>query len=642
MKFYFLLSLVLLGFIIQAQTPNHNFCAALKHAANANSPQLIADTDENKYDVKYHKLDIAMTYNSAQVTGTVTTIAQVVQAPFNRFVCELKSMQVSSVKINGQSVTFTNNNTTIAADLTTPLNVGDIFTVEITYGGLAQEGVILNTSQLYGFTVAATLSEPYEADGWWPCKQVLTDKIDSCDVWITVPSGLKAGSNGVLQNITNMPNNKKRYEWKSRHPIDYYLISSSVADYQEYNVYAHPANYPDSILIQNYIYNSVQALNNNKDILDSTALLLEYFSDILGLYPFADEKYGHCQAPIGGGMEHQTMTTISRFDFYIVAHELGHQWFGDNVTCASWEHIWVNEGFASYTEYLAFEHFRPQYARPYMDDVHSIIIPDYADFGTVFCDDTTNEGRIFDADLSYAKGGAIIHSLRFEVNNDSLFFAALRTFQQQNANGTAIAETVKDVFETVANRDFTDFFNQWYYGVGYPEFDVEWGQGNGQTMLIVSETASAPNTTPFFTTPLEIKLSSAQGDTTIRVDITQPLDTFILNWQKPVTAITVDPNQWILNTVGSVSFNQTLDVIEEQQNTVALFPNPADDFFTISSPKSISVVKLHNMSGKLISSYNTANQTNYKVDVSLLPAGIYVAEIESATGIKSHKLFTKQ
>lgn len=642
MKSIFSAVLVLATIALQGQSSPY-FCAQAKLAQQQPQTLQIADPDENKYDVKYQKLDIAMTNNSAAVSGTATTIAQVTQAPFTRFVCELLGMQVSTVKINGQTVSFVNNGTTVSANLTNALNLGDLFTVEITYSGTAQEGIIVNTSQLYGFTVAASLSESYSADGWWPSKQVLTDKIDSSDVWVTVASNLKAGSNGLLENITPMPNNKMRYEWKSRYPIDYYLISVAVADYQEYNVYAHPAGLADSILVQNYIYDTPLALSNNQAKLDSTANLIEFFSDIYGLYPFYKEKYGHCQAPIGGGMEHQTMTTIYRFDFGIVAHELGHQWFGDNVTCASWAHIWVNEGFANYSEYLALEHFRPGQERPYMDELHSYVIPDLATTGTAYCDDTTDENRIFDYAMTYAKGAAIIHSLRFEVNNDSLFFAGLKLYQQQNAFGTGTDETVKNVFEGITGQDFTDFFNQWYYGTGYPGFNIEWNQTGGQTYLQVTETQSAPNLTPFFKTSLELTLSSGQGDTTVRVFIDQPTELFTFNWNNPLSSISIDPNQWILNTDGSITQNTALVGLNEQlAGSINLYPNPASNMVALSSNNAMRNITLYDMTGRFITSYAVGNQPVFSFDASALSNGMYIAQIETTTGGIARKLFTKE
>jgi len=155
---------------------------------------------------------------------------------------------------------------------------------------------------------------------------------------------LKAGSNGVLTAVTRTDATHLRYEWKERYPIDYYLISASVAPYVDYSYYVHFTGSYDSMLVQNYIYPNVLSSTYYKHVIDSTGMMIDYFSTLYSRYPFWKEKYGHCMAPLSGGMEHQTMTTIGYFSPTVVAHELSHQWFGDNATCATWSDIMMNEG----------------------------------------------------------------------------------------------------------------------------------------------------------------------------------------------------------------------------------------------------------------------------------------------------------
>lgn len=623
---------------LNAQVYGFEKCANVKslHTPNQSKSVDIASDEELKYDTKYHKLEVEMTNTSTYISnGKVTTIAQVISSPFTIYVFELlNDLSLDSVKINGNIRPFTTSGNVRTVSLASALSIGTVFTAEIYYHGQGNvnngffSGISTDTDQDYNVDATWTLSESFHAYEWWPCKQLLTDKIDSSDVCITVANGLKAGSNGVLTNVTSLPGNKKRYEWKSRHPIDYYLISASVANYQDYSIYAHPANLPnDSILIQNYIYNDPSVLNDWQAGIDSTRQLVEFFSDVYGLYPFADEKYGHCQAPIGGGMEHQTMTTLYGFDFTIVAHELGHQWFGDNVTCGSWKDIWVNEGFASYSEYLALEHFRTaSEARGWMDYAHA-----YAMFnpgGSTYCTDTTNENRIFSTRLTYMKGGAIIHSIRFEVNNDSLFFAGLRQYQQDRGDSTGKGSDIQATFENISGLDLTDFFNQWYYGEGYPTISLQWNQDNGQTFLVVTETTSVPNVTPFFKTSLELKLGSAQGDTTVRVYVDHDGQEFVFNWDNPITTISIDPNQWILNQVGSVVHNTNLVSVPtiEVDTTLNIYPVPTNNQLTVSSAKNIKGIRLFDMTGRAIESYpGTGEKTT--IDIAGLDSGAYVVEV---------------
>jgi aminopeptidase N len=325
-----------------------------------------------------------------------------------------QSFTITEIRVNGIPVNYSRNQSAIKV----PVNAtqGDYFSIETDYFGtpptaatnpLGGGGMTYKKSQTWGNRVVWSLSEPFSAYEWFPVKQSLKDKIDSSDVSITVPDTCKAGSNGILVSVDTLGNGLLKFNWKNRHMIDYYLISVSVAKYIEHNYYVQPNGSTDSIFVQNFIYNNPQTLPYFLNDINETGDFLVLFSDLYGLYPYADEKYGHCMAPISGGMEHQTMTTQGFFEKTLTAHELAHQWWGNQVTCASWSDIWVNEGWASYSEYLMLENLYPAEKNQHMLDVHNNVMsqPD----GSVWCLDSLNEGRIFSGRLTYDKGAGIIH-----------------------------------------------------------------------------------------------------------------------------------------------------------------------------------------------------------------------------------------
>ena len=211
------------------------------------------------------------------------------------------------------------------------------------------------------------------------------------------------------------------------------------------------------------MYDAPGALDSYKQSIDSTADMLQYFSAIFGIYPFMKEEYGHCIVPLPGGMEYQTMTSCGEVGSMLVSHELTHQWFGDHVTCSTCKDVWLNECFASYGEYLFLEHFRPKDAAAHMQQFHDAVLNKAEKHGAVYVDDTTSDGRIFDGRLSYAKAAAVTHSLRFVIDNDSLFFAMLRAYQQQFAFGDAATEQFKNLAANFVHQNLDTFFDQWIY-----------------------------------------------------------------------------------------------------------------------------------------------------------------------------------
>jgi aminopeptidase N len=585
----------------------------------------------NKYDIKYAKLDITVEANNRFVEGTALTRARVVQS-LDSFIIELKNnMIVDSVFINGVKKSFTRGSDHVFIALSPSIPSGTMIDALFYYRGTAgSNGVFAGQVSSSGLSYTASLSESYQAREWFPAKQLLADKIDSADIWITTSNVNKAGSNGKLIASIDKPNNKKQYQWSSRYPIDYYLISFAVGNYREYINYAKPAAMaPDSILILHYIADDNAFFNANKVNLDKTPAFLEKMSELYGLYPFKNEKYGHAQANIGGGMEHQTMSTMSTFSSSVVAHELGHQWFGDNVTCATWNHIWINEGFASYSEYLMIEKlpalFPTTTTTIYMQNVHTDVLSTTT--GSVFVPDAQiyDENRIFSGRFTYNKGNAIIHTLRFEMQDDNKFFQTLKTFQQQFKDSVATADDFKAVAESICGRSFADYFNQWYYGQGYPTFNVDYSKAGDSMVLRVNQTASAPSFTPLFKGLYEFTINTNQGDTLVKVTMTSNDQVFKFKSPRTPTGVIVDPNNWVLNKVGSIT-TPTTDI--NVSNDVRLYPNPSTGTTYLDYPANwFDNLQILDMTGKLIERKTIARGTTRQTIITSLPTGMYFIQL---------------
>ncbi|KAF0131909.1 MAG: peptidase M1 membrane alanine aminopeptidase [Bacteroidetes bacterium] len=600
----------------------------------------------HNYDVNFYFLDIEVSNMNINVSGVVEIQGKVVAPLLDTFAFELiQSMNVTAFTFNGVSYTqFTREGDNVLVPVAS-LPQGESFIARITYGGTPPTGgffagVTNAYSSVFQKNVTWTLSEPFSAKSWFPCKQDLPDKADSVWVFLTTPIGTKAGSQGLLTNVTTLPSGKPRYEWKSNYPTAYYLISFAVADYQEYNVYAKPAELQgDSILVQNFVYNHPNFLPQYQNSINAVVPMIELFSDIYKLYPFYEEKYGHCISQLGGGMEHQTMTTLGSLGFNLVAHELGHMWFGDNVTCATWSDIWINEGFATYSNYLAQEMINGWNAgQSFMIGTQNNVTSQNG--GSVYVPPTEvtqeNVWRIFNGRLSYDKGAAIIHTLRHEINNDDLFFQVMNTFQNQFADSTATGDDFRMVAEAVTGMDFEQFFDQWYYGEGFPRYAIEWYMEGQNVHLNVTQTTSS--STPLFKMTLDYKLTFIDGTSTVvRLYQDANLNQFNVPVDKEVVAVAVDPDNWTFEKVNSI-----LVTVPQTENSAYFTygPNPVNDklnVYLLNSNNSNYKLFLTDLSGKVVL-HQSFSEMQYQLDLSDLASGSYLLKITDGSNSFTRKI----
>ena len=305
---------------------------------------------DSKIDITYYGLDLAITTSPNYLTGNVTIGVKADTTSLNTCFLDLRNfLTVDSILINGTATTFTHSSNKINIDLDHTYIQDEPFTLNVFYhgvpGGSGFGGFYFGTHS--GTPIIATLSESYSGPYWWPQKDTPADKADSSDVWMTVADNLIGVSNGTLESVTNNGNGTKTYHWKERYAIANYLISLAITNYTQYNTYYHYAQ-NDSMVITNFIY--PEDFNYVKPFVDETDEMITVFANRYDEYPFIEEKYGHAEFQWGGAMEHQTCTSMGFWGSGVISHELAHQWYGDMITCKDWHHIWLNEGFATYSE----------------------------------------------------------------------------------------------------------------------------------------------------------------------------------------------------------------------------------------------------------------------------------------------------
>ncbi|WP_341904442.1 M1 family aminopeptidase [Fluviicola taffensis] len=653
MKNNILLSLLFLPLFNFAQD-SHGSCSSVKRFKNSmaksNTFTVAQIAQTERYDVHYYFLNLNMTNTTTTLSGSAEIHAKARVNLDTALVEFFNTFVISSIEVDGTPVTYARQNSALKI----PVNKlqGENFVIHVNYSGtpptaatnpLGGGGMTNASSPSWGNQVTWSLSESFAAYEWFPAKQSLKDKADSCAVWITVPTNCKAGSNGVLQQVVDLGNGTHRFEWKHKHPIDYYLISVAVAKYVEYNVTANPAG-SGPVLIQNFIYDNPATLPNFQNDIDETVDFLELYADLFGPYPFADEKYGHCMAPISGGMEHQTMTTQGFFNPTLTCHELAHQWFGDHATCSSWADIWVNEGFASYAEYIMLENLYPGDQLQDMLDRHDNIMQQQG--GSVWVLDSLNDGSIFSSRLVYDKGAAIVHTLRFLIGDDQVFYDALKQYQIQYADSVASGVELIAVVENESGKDFSNFTEEWYFGEGYPTYSVRWNTVGNDLLLEINQTTSKPTVTPLFTNDLELLFDrSTSADTTIRFQITGTQNQFIISNAADYINITkIDPNNWICNKSNGIvkDINFTAG-IEDNPNKarISVFPNPSNGPVTIEMGTAGDYsLLLMDSKGSVITSNEFKNSTT--LDMKTQAQGTYILQVVSkSTGEKFNKLIKR-
>jgi len=594
------------------------------------------------YDVKFYDLLLSVSNENTVIEGRASIRIEPV-TPMDTLVLELQeALEVSDVVLKDEILgpdyffhpDFLHDQDVIYIPLDRVRDTGESFVVTIGYGGEAGQnrgffaGITSATDPEFGFNVTYTLSEPLNAKDWFPVKQVLEDKIDS--VWMRIECGnhLMAASNGLLVKIEQMEGMKHVFHWKTRYPIAYYLLSIAVADYRDFSFHAPLREDSDSVLVQNYIYDSdLVFLEYEKQIRD-TGPMITTFSELLINYPFSKEKYGHAMAPMGGGMEHQTMTTIHGFRFFLVAHELAHQWFGDYVTCGNWQDIWINEGFASYMEYVAAQQLMGQEAADgWMSNAMSIALGETA--GSVFVpvDQVEDTYRLFDYGLSYKKGAILLHMIRYRIDDDELFFGILRKYLTLFGDGLATGADFLEILEGESGMEFSCFFDQWYYGEGYPGFNLHWYQHDDSLQLRSEQSSTAPGVTPLFETPFDIEIRYTGGATErVRFFQDEPVEEFSHPVSGLVEDILFDPDNFLLKKVSVIHR-------EAAERMIIYGPNPVTDrlHIRLRNAGQIDDIMITSISGQEV--YRSSDADNpLTVDLSFLSAGPYMLVLSDPSG----------
>jgi len=580
-KIYFSFFIFLTPFYGEDIEPKY-LCSHEKSASRWQTQNSTLNQNQEKIDIKFYELNLDINFNSSRIRGSVT-VNGVIGNIYPDFI-ELDfydNMTVDSILQNNIPILYLHENDMLKipiSDIT--IDDENLFSLTIFYQGTPDHcgagGFKFDEHQNIGHVW--TLSEAYCARSWWPCKDDPSDKADSVNIIISVPlePAYIVASNGLLSSTT-INSNKKTYFWKERYPITTYLVSLAIYPYTKWvDQYVSPIS-SDTMLIEHYVFpDRYEASYPNYSL---TKDMLSFFSELFGEYPFISEKYGHADFTWGGGMEHQTLSSMGSFSQNLMVHELGHSWWGNLITCKTFNDIWLNEGFARYCQALWAEHMYGREA--YFDFMNNHA---YYGAGTIYVENPSSNSQIFSAGLSYNKASWVLHMLRHKVG-ETMFFDILKSYASNDSLSYNAASTsdFQKVCEDISGLDLEQFFQQWIYGEKYPKYELSWWhEGNGIYNVKIDQVQSYN----FFSMPIDLKFSGSAGpmlvDTTIVIENYNSSQLYEFSgFNFLVENVMLDPENWILKEA-TYSVNEIDNILPDRVEVEKAFPNPFNSMVKLS------------------------------------------------------------
>lgn len=525
----------------------------------------------HSYDVLFYQLNLYFPITTRHLEGTALIRCRSEENSLDSIYLHLSDLTVDLVLVDGsEPYSWNHAGGRVTIHFTTPFSQNDTFEVLVSYGGTPSSAYYTTGSGQ--FITCYTFTAPSDSRFWFPCWDEPWDKADGgCEINAEVPLGFVVASNGLLTRVdtTYYPSNTTvTYRWMESYPISTYLMSVTIAKYKQILNYYVTATH-DSVEVRHFVYapDSILAETNFKETPD----MMAFYASIFGEYPFG--KYGMaCVTNFWGGMEHQTMTTISSDAAAggwedIIVHELAHQWWGDMVTCFTWREVWLNEGFATYSEAMWHEHkygfdsFRDKITS-YGDDYLNGSYTHYALY---------DPPVLFIWRLVYTKGAWVLHMLRHMVG-DAKYSEILQAYGEKFKYGNATTEDFRSIVDSVMNDTFNYYFQQWIYQPQHPQYEYGWRiqELGGENYLFDLRIRQTQQYGPLFSMPIDFRLGYTGGDTTFAVWVVA--DTF-QEIELPLTLppgsdsfnLAFDPDNWLLDEHEEVPYTS----IDTEQSPAA-------------------------------------------------------------------------
>lgn len=548
------------------------------------------------------------------------------------------SITVQSVGMAGTSFTHSGNLVNITLDRV--YNPGEEATVRVVYthANVSDQAFYASNGMVF------TDCEPEGARKWFPCYDRPSDKA-TVDLTAKVPANAKLGSNGRLADSL-LTGDTLYYHWVSRDPVATYLIvMSAKVNYNLDIVYWHKLSNPNDSVPIRFYYNSGENVSAAKQrIIPMTT----YFSQKYGEHPFEKNGFATLNNQFTwGGMENQTLTSLCPgcWGENLMSHEFAHQWYGDMITCGTWADIWMNEGFATYSEALWLEYTSGYnaYKNDILGDASGYLSgnPGWAMYNPDWIINTPPTSTLFNTAITYYKGACVLHMLRYTIG-DTLFFNFMKSYALDSAGGfkhnSAVTDDLASKLTVVAGQDMTWYINQWVKEPNHPVYQNHYNFANtGGSQWRVNFTARQVQTNSVFhKMPVVLKLAFTSGpDTLIRVmnDVNYQQFSFVFDRQP--SSLVFDPNNDIVlkqaSLIMSIGNENTAGLnYELYQN----YPNPFNPVTKIAYdiPRASFVsLRIYDLQGKeaamIVNQFQEPGKHEVDFNAANLSSGVYIYKL---------------
>ncbi len=512
-----------------------------------------AARNQDNYDVTFYEVTLRVDDTLDWLDGTVVFMARAAEDGVAEVEVNLyDNMTVDSIVGPGGALTYSRSADVVTVALGGVYNTGDAFTFDFHYQGQPEDNDAFTFGWHSGKRSISSMSCPYLCGVWWPCKDRNSDKPDSMKAHIEVDTSLFCASNGSLDSTTTDGGNSHIFHYTSHYPIATYLFCVTIHPYTVWEQdYVYNGD-QDTMPIMHCVYDDMYSLSQAN--WGQSPQIMAILADAYGEYPFVKDKYGHANFEWGGGMEHQTITSMTGdsfgFDLDVVAHEMSHSWWGDMITCASWEDCWLNEGWATYSEAVYSKALGGWLGyHNYMNTLK------YYGSGTIWVDDTTSFSRIFNGNLSYDKASWVVHMLRGVLGEDLFAQGVEAYYNSEFQYGAATTQDFIDVWEAGTGVELSAFIEDWIYGQYYPQYEYYFmyepsDSGGNDVYLVVKQIQTTEPLT--FHMPVDFFFDyDGMPDDTLQLDIQHRREAFRFNIPGTVNAIELDPAGWVLKTASN-------------------------------------------------------------------------------------------